>query len=110
MDRLRSNQFEDPDYDPYRTPSLDVGGLSAAGLRGAHRFPVDPGPPPPRIRISMKRLASGAWQPEFTVESFDADPTTDEGYDLIKRRLEDTASLIRERIALFARIDAEEAS
>jgi hypothetical protein len=42
---------------------------------------------PPRVRTNVKQLATGKWQPEITVESFDADPLTAEGRDRIHERL-----------------------
>ncbi len=43
---------------------------------------------PPRVRVNVKRLATGQWQPDITVESFDADPLTNDGRRLILGRLQ----------------------
>ena len=49
---------------------------------------IDTAPQPPRVRVNVKQLASGKWQPEITVESYDADPDTPEGRDMLFRRLD----------------------
>jgi hypothetical protein len=55
---------------------------------------IDTASQPPRVRINVKQLASGKWQPEITVESYDADPDTPEGRDLLFRRLDESKDVV----------------
>lgn len=53
----------------------------------------------PRTRINMKRLANGEWQPDYTCESFDADPLTDEGRHRIRARMMAIQAIVDDLIA-----------
>ncbi len=49
---------------------------------------------PPRVRVNVKRLATGQWQPDITIESFDADPLTHDGRRLMLDRLQNAKALV----------------
>ena len=68
---------------------------------------LESAPPPPRVRIGLKRLASGEWQPDWAVESFDDDPATPDGMERIERRLLMVDSIVRDCIHVIATRDAE---
>jgi hypothetical protein len=55
---------------------------------------IDTAPQPPRVRVNVKQLASGKWQPEITIESYDADPDTPEGRESLFRRLDGARSTV----------------
>lgn len=88
-------------YDP--RGRTDAAALPADGGWETRSIDHAPDEITPRVRVNVKRLANGAWQPDITVESYDADPLTAEGRDRIGRRLSLALMAVNREIAEWER-------
>jgi len=80
---------------------MDQTSAILAAIQSHRTSPERFDPIAPRVRTNVKRLANGQWQPDITVESFDADPLTQEGRDRIQERLEQTMAVVTRTILLW---------